>query len=329
MPPVSLYRSPRPNSSLKSARIRSAAGGSPRAGLRLCATALGSARNVETAPHPEASTRRRFSPFTAARRSGLMSAQKPRSVAHGRNFTRSSRLSMWPSPCSQPVASSSSRSGVHIHVTAGSPFTSSQTGTSSTAADSASIRPRRLPGSGFTEILRIDVRPLLHPHGIQPHARREPLGDPLPHVDRERFAGRESLSVGKLGRRGVDVLAVEPSHDLLVEQGVELLQAHHPSRFRLKRPLDRHPALIAVPVVGGRSRELRGVALVAPIDAPNAVRRAKLNDARKIADGHAQNTRTALALKEKTTGAPGTSPRSRTASSVITATNSTPTSAAT
>src|SRR5207245_4780815 len=85
------------------------------------------------------------------------------------------------SPCSQPVASSSSRSGVHIHVTAGSPFTSSQTGTSSTAADSASIRPRRDPGlapgaTGLfsTKILRVQMWPLLYPHGMELHTGWQP-----------------------------------------------------------------------------------------------------------------------------------------------------------
>ena len=55
-------------------------------------------------------------------------------VAHGRSDTRSFADSMYPSPCSHPTTSSSSCAGVHIHVTAGTPFTSSQTGASSTAS---------------------------------------------------------------------------------------------------------------------------------------------------------------------------------------------------
>src|SRR5439155_24284865 len=57
--------------------------------------------------------------------------------------------------------SSSSWSGVHIHVTVGSPFTSSQTGTSSTAAESACIRPRRDPGwrgSGCADVFGVEMR---------------------------------------------------------------------------------------------------------------------------------------------------------------------------
>src|SRR5260370_7693577 len=37
-------------------------------------------------------------------------------------------------------------------------------------------------GSGFTEIFRIDVRPLLHAHRVQRDAPREPGHDALPQV---------------------------------------------------------------------------------------------------------------------------------------------------
>src|SRR5881409_3432193 len=156
---------------------------------------------------------------------------------------------MYPSPCSHPVANSSSWSGVHIQVTAGSPFTSSQTGTSSTAADSASIRPRRLPGcrsgavvsdpgrepgvprsrfvvdpglapgvsgSRFTEVFRVDMRPLLNPDPVESDALRELRGDPLPHVHRQGLPRREPPpgSRGELGERLVDAPAIEPRRDL-------------------------------------------------------------------------------------------------------------------
>ena len=70
----------------------------------------------------------------ASTRAGASSAQNPRSVAHGVREMRSASPSIYPSPCSHPTASSSSWSGVHIQVTAGRWFTSSQTGVSSTAA---------------------------------------------------------------------------------------------------------------------------------------------------------------------------------------------------
>jgi len=80
----------------------------------------------------------------AENRAAGISAQKPRSVAQGRR--RSSSIEeMYPSPLSHPTANSSRSSGVHIHVTSGVPFTSSQTGTSSTAA-SSDIRPPRFSG---------------------------------------------------------------------------------------------------------------------------------------------------------------------------------------
>src|SRR5438046_2698204 len=331
MPPVSLYRSPRPNSSLKSTRRRSGAGGSPRVGA--CATACGSARKVDTAPHPEASTRLRFSDLTAATRSGFTSAQNPRSGAQGRSFTRSSSDSMYPSPWSHPVASSSSWSGVHIHVTAGSLFTSSHTGISSTTADSASMRPRRDPGvwgfpecessppdslsvpergddlnspspegrggpgvrsgsgsgisgSGFTEIFRIDMRPLLHAHRVQRDPARQLWRDSFPHVHRQRFPRREPAPGAELGQRLVDAPAVEPPGDFLGEQVIQGLEAHHAPCVRGQRPLHRDVALVTMPVLGRCPAELPPVPLVGPVRAPDVVRSAKLNDTRKIAHRH-------------------------------------------
>src|SRR3954462_7066653 len=83
--------------------------------------------------------------------------------------------SMYPSPCSQPIASSSSRSGVHIQVTTGRPFTSSQTGTSSTAA-SSDIRPLRLTGrisSGESGAVGIERGVLHDAYALERHAGRE------------------------------------------------------------------------------------------------------------------------------------------------------------
>ena len=64
MPPVSLYRSPLANRALNRPRSSSSPGGIPRAGW--ASTVAGSARKVETAPHPEANTGRRPSACTAA-----------------------------------------------------------------------------------------------------------------------------------------------------------------------------------------------------------------------------------------------------------------------
>src|SRR3989440_1341165 len=152
---------------------------------------------------------------------------------------------MYPSPCSHPVASSSSWSGVHIHVTAGAPFTSSHTGHSSTTAESASIRPLREPaacagadpgrkpgvnGSAFTEVLRVNVRPFLHAHGVQCHARRQPRGESFPDVHGQGFTGGETPAVRELRQRVIDAAPVEPRGHFRGEQDVERRQAHHATR---------------------------------------------------------------------------------------------------
>ena len=76
------------------------------------------------------------------------------------------------------MASSSSRSGVHIQVTTGRPFTSSQTGTSSTAA-SSDMRPPRLAGrisSGDSGAVGIERRVLQNAHALEHHAGGETGG---------------------------------------------------------------------------------------------------------------------------------------------------------
>src|SRR5207247_250632 len=184
-------------------------------------------------------------------------------------------------------------------------------------------------GSRFTEVFRVDMRPLRHAHGVQRHRGRQTRGDALPHVDRERFTGREPPAVSELGHGVVDDLAVEPRRDLLAQHPIQLAQVHNALAVRFERPPHGDAHLVVVLVLGGGLPELGGVSLGRPICPPHAVRRAKLNDTRKIADRHRWNTRAALALNANGTGLPGVRPRSRAASSVTTATSSTPTSAVT
>src|SRR5947209_17602530 len=173
---------------------------------------------------------------------------------------------MYPSPWSHPVASSSSWSGVHIQVTAGSPFTSSHTGSSSTTAESTSMRPRReagVRGSGLwtrgtslapspeppapersrlTEILRVDMRPLLHAHRVQRDPARQAGCDALPHVHRQRLPRREPAARSELGERLVDAAAVEPPGDFVRHQPIARIETNSPTCFRHNRPSYRAPA---------------------------------------------------------------------------------------
>src|SRR5512146_673701 len=308
MPPVSLYRVPRANTALNSVRSCSAAGGSPRTTAR--GTACGSASSVVTAPHPEASTRRRSSAFTRATPSGRTSAQKPRSVAQGRSLTRSSSDSMYPSPCSQPAASSSRWSGVHIHVTTGSPFTSSHTGHSSTRAESAVIRPRRDPGggtsrSGLAEVLGGEMGSLLNADRVELHAGRQRADQPLPEVHRQRFTGRQALARLEFRQVPVDVAVRQPVGDLASQERVQLREVEYAAGACNERPLHRDPALIAMRMVRGRLAEGGRVSLRGPVRPGDPLRRRKLHEPRKIDGRHGQNTLTALALKAQVTGAPG------------------------
>src|SRR5205823_7380334 len=197
------------------------------------------------------------------------------------------------------------------------------------ASRAPSPEPPAPEGSDFTEVLRVDMRPLLHPHRMQRRPRRHARCDALPQIYGEGFSGREAAARRELGDSVVDHFAVEPRRDLVAQYPIQLAEVHHAFTFRLERPSDRHVHLIAVGMIGRRLSELGRIPVCAPIGPLDTVRRRKLNDTRKIADRHGQNTRTALALNENTTGLPGASARSRTASSVMTATSSTPTSAVT
>src|SRR6266545_2782053 len=84
----------------------------------------------------------------------------------------------------------------------------------------------------------------------------------------------------------VDALPVQPPDDLVPEHAVERLQAGHSSGFGDERSLHGDAALVAVAVVRRRLPEFGRVALVGPIRAPDAVRRGKLNDTRKVAGRH-------------------------------------------
>src|SRR5438034_539250 len=132
---------------------------------------------------------------------------------------------MYPSPCSHPVASSSSWSGVHIQVTAGSPLTSSHTGHSSTTAESARMRPARSPGFGeggggglgFAEVFGVEMRPLLDSNAMQRHAARQSGDEPLPHIHRQRLSRREPRPGGECRDVPVNMPPVKLLYDVPFE----------------------------------------------------------------------------------------------------------------
>ena len=100
---------------------------------------------------------------------------------------------------------------MHIQVTAGREFTSSQTGTSSTAARSL-IRPPRLAGrrtSGESGAVGIEGRVLQNAHALQDHGIGEPGGDAGKQERRDRLAGRQGPPVGECRHVEVEVRAVE------------------------------------------------------------------------------------------------------------------------
>src|SRR5688572_2812129 len=235
---------------------------------------------VATAPQPDASTRLRFSPLICATRSGFTSAQKPRSGAHGRSCTRSSSEPMYPSPWSQPTASSSSWSGVHIHVTAGSPFTSSQTGHSSTTAESACIRPLRSPGClRFSAVFGVEMWPLLDSDPVQQHAAWQAGHDPFPEIHRQRLARRDpGPPLGECRDVLVNMPPVETLYDFALEQGIERAETHHPGARGIEHTFDGNRATIAMAVIVRRTRELRRVG--------EAVRCSKLHDPSEIRRRH-------------------------------------------
>ena len=95
--------------------------------------------------------------------------QKPGSRVHGRIRWMSPTPSMYPSPKSHPTTRSSSWSGVHIHVTSGTPLTSSQTGVSSTASRAAAWADEG--GTGVDTARTPAIRRAPSRSGIRPRPR--------------------------------------------------------------------------------------------------------------------------------------------------------------
>src|SRR5947208_16730285 len=104
----------------------------------------------------------------------------------------------------------------------------------------APSRPR------LTEILRVDMRPLLHAHRVQRDPARQAGRDALPHVHRERLPRREPAARSELGERLVDAAAVETPGDFLGQQTIERLATHYAPLFPPKRPPPPRPATVAV-----------------------------------------------------------------------------------
>src|SRR5665647_945495 len=165
-------------------------------------------RMVVTAPHPLASTRRRSVPSTVSYRSRGTSAQNPSSRVHGRSERRSARESMYPSPYSQPTTSSGNWWGVHIQVTALSPFTSSHTGASSTE----SCRVIARAPVSVCDPLRPQCRALRQPDARHPRALPECVLD-VPGNERGNvLARRHQPPLDELRNVGVHVVVIEAIH---------------------------------------------------------------------------------------------------------------------
>src|SRR6185436_11706852 len=105
----------------------------------------------------------------------------------------------------------------------GSPFTSSQTGTSSTIARSAMWPPRFCEvrgveaGSGPAAVFGVEMRLLLHLDRVEHHAAGQAGRQSLPHKNRHGLAGGDRLSRREFRNLLVDVPSVESAHDFLVE----------------------------------------------------------------------------------------------------------------
>src|SRR5438552_12725493 len=85
-------------------------------------------------------------------------------------------------------------------------------------------------GSGFTEVFRIDVRPLLHAHRVQRDPARQAGRDALPHVHRHRLPRREPAPRSELGERLLDSAGVEKPGGFLGYPTIEALPDLDPER---------------------------------------------------------------------------------------------------
>src|SRR2546427_11940009 len=91
-------------------------------------------------------------------------------------------------------------------------------------------RPRRSTLFPYTTLFRsvfgVVIGTLLDTPAVQAHARRQRTGNPLPHVQRERLAGRDPLSAGEWRDVLVDMASIETGHHFALQQGLEYGQAH-------------------------------------------------------------------------------------------------------
>src|SRR5688572_12644314 len=166
------------------------------------------------------------------------------------------------------MASSSRRSGVHIQVTTGWPLTSSQTATSSTAADSDILPPRfagcsKSVDSGTVGIQRWilrDAHPLEH----------DPIGQPGSYaakdVDGDRLTGGQRPPVGERRDVEIEVLPGKRRQNFLLDYLIDQRQIHDHAGV-VQSPADGDGALIIVsmPRRVGQRTEYLAVTRLAPV----------------------------------------------------------------
>src|SRR5262245_3631449 len=75
------------------------------------------------------------------------------------------------------------------------------------------------PALRFPAVFGVEMGTLLDPHAMQRHSRRQLIGDEIPDVHCQRFAGCDPCAPAR-GERGdvlVDVATVEPRHHLTLQ----------------------------------------------------------------------------------------------------------------
>src|SRR5919109_3410064 len=168
------------------------------------------------------------------------------------------------------MASSSSRSGVHIQVTTGRPLTSSQTGTSSTAADS-DILPPRLAGccnSVDSGTVGIEGGVLRDAYPLQNHPLREAGCDAGKQMNGERLASRQGASRGEVRNILVQVFPGQRGQDFFLKDSIQQTEIHDHARIA-QVPADGDGAPVIVFVsrwIGQRTEDL-AIAGLAPLGA--------------------------------------------------------------
>ncbi len=142
----------------------------------------------------------------------------------------------------------------------------------------------------------VNVRPeipiLLHAHAMELDPLGEPRADSFEDVDGEILSGRQGACGAELFGGGVDVPVVKASHDLGVEQAVELGELHDHAGLGIDRPADGHLAAVVVTVTlrGRGLAEASPVFFLAPVRPVVTVRGREVDGPCQIADRHSRSS---------------------------------------